>query len=99
MISEHDRLLKIDECERLAADTFYIYRPTWQLITKALSWSMEKSKFEIKKRIEVCEMKAGSTRMKILRNNWLLVIETLKWVLEATDIDPLDSRKALIPFA
>lgn len=99
MISDHDRLLKIDQCERLAADTFYIYKPTWQLIIKALSWSIGKTAIEINNRIVICGAKRDRDRFKIMRNNWQLIIDTLKWVLEETDIDPIDSRKALIPFA
>lgn len=99
MISDHDRLLKINQCEQLAAKTFMIYRPTWGLITKALSWSMGKTAIEINNRIVVCGAKRDRPPMSLLKNNWQLIIDTLKWVLEETDIDPIDSRKALIPFA
>ena len=99
MISDHDRLLMIDQCEQLAAKTFFVYRATWELITKALSWSIGKTAIEINNRIVICEAKRDRTRMKMLRNNWQLIIETLRWVFEETDIDPIESRKDLIPFA
>lgn len=99
MISDHDRLLKIDECEQLMANTFMIYKPTWQLIIGALRWSIGKTAIDINNRIVICGARRDRTRMKILRSNWQLIIETLKWVLEETDIDPVDSRKDLIPFA
>ena len=99
MISDHDRLLKINECEQLMANTFMIFKPTWQLITKALSWSIGKTAIEINNRIVICGARRDRTRMAMIRNNWQLIIETLKWVLEETDIDPVDSRKDLIPFA
>jgi hypothetical protein len=44
-------------------------------------------------------MKIDTSRFRILGNNWQLIIETLKWVLEETEIDPIESRKDLIPFA
>ena len=99
MISDQDRLLKIDECEQLMAKAFMIYKPTWQLITKALTWSIGKTAIEINNRIVICGAKRDRQRMKMLKNNWQLIIETLKWVLEETDIDPLESRRNLIPFA
>ena len=99
MISDHDRLLKIDECEQLMANTFMIYKPTWMLITGSLMWSMEKTAVEINNRIVVCGARRDRQRMKSIKNSWQLIIETLKWVLEETDIDPVDSRKDLIPFA
>ena len=99
MISDHDRLLMIDQCEQRAAKVFHIYRPTWQLITKALTWSIGKTAIEINNRIVICGAKRDRQRMRILKNNWQLIIETLKWVLEETDIDPIESRKDLIPFA
>ena len=99
MISEHDRLLKIDECEQLMAMTFMIYKPTWQLIIGALRWSIGKTAIEINNRIVICGARRDQMRMKSLRSNWQLIIETLKWVFEETDIDPVDSRKDLIPFA
>ena len=98
MISDHDRLLMIDQCEKRAANVFHIYRQTWQLIIKALSWSIGKTAIEINNRIVVCGAKRDRQRMKLLKNNWQLIIETLKWVLEETDIDPIESRKDLIPF-
>lgn len=99
MISDHDRLLKIDECEQLMAKSFMIYRPTWQLITKALEWSFLKTAIEINNRIVICGARRDRTRMMMLKNNWQLLIETLKWVLEESDTDPIQSRKDLIPFA
>lgn len=99
MISEHERLLKIDECELLMQDTFMIYRSTWQLIIKALTWSIGKTAIEINNRIVICGARRDRQRMKIMKRNWQLIIETLKWVLEETDIDPIESRKELIPFA
>ncbi len=99
MISDHDRLLKIDECELLMAETFMIYRPTWQLIIKALAWSIGKTAIEINNRIVICGARRDRQRMKTMKRNWQLISETLKWVLEETDIDPIESRKELIPFA
>jgi hypothetical protein len=99
MIDENDRLSKIDECEQLAASTFHIYKPTWDLIIKALTWSIGKTAIEINNRIVVCQAKRDQARYQIMKNNWQLIIETLRWVFEETDIDPIESRKALIPFA
>ena len=99
MIDDHDRLLMINQCEQLAGDAFFIYKATWSLIMSALNWSMHKTEYEIKKRIEICEMKRDRSRFSGLGNNWQLIIETLKWVLEETDVDPIESRKDLIPFA
>ncbi len=78
MISDHDRLLKIDECEQLMANTFMIYKPTWQLITKALSWSMEKTSAEIIVRIGICRYKQGHAKLKLMKNNWQLIIDVEK---------------------
>ncbi len=99
MISDHDRLLKIDECEQLMANTFMIYKPTWTLIIKALSWSIGKTAIEINNRIVICGARRDRHRLKSIRNNWQLIIETLRWVLEETGTDPVESRKDLIPFA
>ena len=99
IIDDHDILLKIDECEILSANTFFIYRPTWNLIISALKWSIGKNEYEIKKRIEVCEMKIDPSRFNMLGNNWRLIIQTLRWVLEETELDPIEARKDLIPFA
>ncbi len=99
MISDHDRLLKIDECEQLMANTFMIYKPTWQLIIKALQWSIGKTAIEINNRIVICGARRDRQLMKSIKNNWQLIIETLRWVFEETDIDPVASRKDLIPFA
>ena len=95
MISDHDRLLKLDECEQLMAKAFMIYRPTWQLITKALSWSIGKTAIEINNRIVICGAKRDQNLLLLMRNNWQLIIETLKWVLEETDTDPIQARKDL----
>lgn len=99
MISDHDRLLKIDECEQLMANTFMIYKPTWKLITKTLSWSIGKTAIEINNRIVICGARRDRVRMRLIRNNWQLIIETLRWVLEETETDPVESRRDLIPFA
>lgn len=99
MISDHDRLLMIDQCEYLSIETFFIYRPTWQLITKALTWSMGKTSEEIIVRIGICRYKQGHAKLKLMKNNWQLIINTLRWVLEETETDPIQSRKDLIPFA
>lgn len=98
MISDHDRLLKIAECEQLMANSFMVYKPTWQLITKALSWSIGKTAIEINNRIVICGARRDRQPMRMIKSNWQLIIETLKWVLEETDVDPIDSRKDLIPF-
>ena len=95
MIDEDTRLLMIDQCELLSADTFFIYRSTWDLITKALSWSMQKTVYDIQKRIEVCEVKRGTSRFNMRGKNWQLIIETLKWVIEKTETDPIEARTAL----
>ena len=98
MIDEHDRLLKIDECERLSADTFFFYKPTWGLILKALNWSFGKTAEEIKTHIEKCVEKQNQSP-GILMNQWQLMIDSLKWVIEETEIDPIESRRNLIPLA
>ena len=89
----------IEACELEMQNTFFIYKPTWELITKALNWSLGKSAIDINNRIVICGAKRDRTRMKMLKNNWQLIIETLKWVLEETETDPIQSRKDLIPFA
>lgn len=99
MISDQDRLLKIDQCEQLMAKGFFLYKATWQLITKALKWSIGKSAIQINNRIVICGAKKEQQRLALMKNNWQLIIETLKWVLEETDTDPIQSRKDLIPFA
>lgn len=91
--------MKIDECEQLMAESFMVYKSTWQLITKALSWSIGKTAIEINNRIVICGAKRDQTRPQLMKNNWQLIIETLKWVLEETDTDPIEARKDLIPFA
>ena len=91
--------MKIDECEQLMAMTFFIYKPTWQLITKALTWSTGKTAIEINNRIVICGARRDRERMKMIKSNWQLIIETLKWVLEETTTDPIEARKDLIPFA
>lgn len=95
MISDQDRLLKIDECELLMAKTFMIYKPTWRLITKALSWSIGKTAIEINNRIVICGAKRDRQRRHLMKDNWQVIIETLRWVLEETDTDPIQARKDL----
>ena len=98
MIDGDTILLKIDECERLSAETFFIYKPTWNLIISALKWSLGKTAIEINNRIVICGAKRDRTRMEIMKNNWQLISETLKWVMEETETNPIESRKVLIPF-
>ena len=93
MISEDERLLMIDQCEQLSASTFFIYKATWELIIKALEWSMQKTKETVEHRIQVCYNK--ELNMPRLARNWRLIIDTLKWVIEETPIDPIESRKLL----
>jgi hypothetical protein len=88
----------IDEAEYQSAKTFFIYKATFTLITKALNWAEGKTIEEIQKRIIVCEGKRDKGR-KILACNWQLIIETLRWFIEETDTDPIQSRLDLIPFA
>ena len=99
MISEHDRLLMVDEVETKGYTVGFLYRSTYALITKALKWSIAKDKLEIEKRIIICEGKREQQRMQIMKNNWQLIIETLKWVIEETETEPLESRRNLVPFA
>ena len=99
MIDEHDRLLKIDECERLSAKTFFIYKPTWNLIISPLKWSIGKTKEEIMTRRGKTRYHQTKEKNHQKSKNWQLIIETLNWVLEDTAIDPLQSRRYLIPFA
>ena len=89
----------IEAAETRSEARFGIYRATWNLIIKALKWSLGKTAIEINNRIVICGAKRDRTRMRMLKNNWQLIIETLKWVMEETDIDPIQSRRDLIPFA
>ena len=99
MISDDDRLLMIDQCEQLAAKTFFIYRSTWNLIISPLKWSMEKTAEEIMTRRGKSRYQQGKEKNRQKKRDWQLIIETLTWVLEETHIDPIESRKDLIPFA
>ena len=99
MIDEHDRLLKIDECEQHSANTFMIYRPTWNLIISPLKWSMQKTAEEIMTRRGKTRYRQGQAKTQALWRNWQLIIETLDWILGDTEKDPIEARKYLIPFA
>ena len=89
----------IEAAELGSAQGFFIYRATWNLIISALNWSMGKTAIEINNRIVICGAKRDRQRMRMIKNNWQLIIETLKWVLEETDTNPIEARKDLIPFA
>jgi len=92
-------ILNVIEAAKLgSAESFFIYKPTWDLIIKPLDWSLGKTAKEIQTRIEKCIEKQDQSP-GILRNQWQLTIDTLKWVIEETDIDPLESRRNLIPLA
>ena len=93
MISYHDLLFKIDEVQQLNEGTFLIYKSTWELIIKSLTWSIGKTKETIEHRIDVCSVK--EINMPRLAKHWRLIIDTLKWVIEETPIDPIQSRKNL----
>lgn len=92
-------IMNVIEAAKLgSAESFFIYKPTWNLIISPLDWSLGKAYHEIQTRIEKCiDRKVNSPA--ILRNQWQLTIDTLKWVIEETDIDPLESRRNLIPLA
>ena len=89
----------IEAAELQSAETFFIYKPTWDLIILALNWSLGKTAIEINNRIVICGAKRDRGRMEIMKNKWQLIIETLKWVMEETDTNPIEARKDLIPFA
>jgi hypothetical protein len=99
MIREHSQLeALIEKCEEASAQTFFIYKPTYNLITKAVEWSFGKSELDIKKRILICEGKKNRG-ISILRPQWQLIIDTLKWIIFECDLDPMESRRQLIPLA
>jgi hypothetical protein len=87
--------LKLDEVELKKADTFFVLGPSFDLIIKALEWSMQKSEQEIRDRIEVCETKRDTGR-KLLMPNWNLIIETLRWILEEQLTEPLMLHNQII---
>ena len=89
----------IEACELEMHGTFLIYKPTWELITKALNFCLGKTKEEIMTRRGKCRYRQGQMKINSMKNHWQLIIETLDWVLEETDIDPIQSRRKLIPFA
>lgn len=92
-------IMNVLEAAKLcSAESFFIYKPTWNLIISPLEWSLGKSRDEILYRISVCRDKQKNS-LKILSCTWQLIIDSLKWVLEETDIDPLESRRNLIPLA
>ncbi len=88
----------IESAEFDSQETFFIYKPTFDLIIKPLNFSLEKTREEIEKRIIICKGKREQSN-PILKNNWQLIIDSLRWVIEERDIDPLESRRILIPFA
>ena len=88
----------IEAAEFGSQGTFFIYKPTFDLIISPLNFSLGKTREEIEKRIIICEGKREKSK-KILKNNWQLIIDSLRWVIEELDIDPLESRRNLIPFA
>jgi hypothetical protein len=73
-------------------------KPTFDLIIKSLGWSMQKTYEEIQERITVCEEKKAQAPT-LMKHNWQLIIETLRWTLEEIETDPLQSRIEVIPFA
>ena len=92
-------ILNVIEAAKVgSAKYFFIYKPTWNLIISPLDWSLGKAYHEIQTRIEKCIEKQDQSP-GILVNQWQLTIDTLKWVIEETDIDPLESRRNLIPLA
>ena len=92
-------IMKMRETARIfSAESFFIYKPTWDLIISPLDWSFGKTAEEIQTRIEKCIEKQDQSP-GILRNQWQVTIDTLKWIIEETDTDPLESRRNLIPLA
>jgi len=92
-------ILNVIEAAKVgSAKSFFIYKPTWDLIISPLDWSLGKTYEEIKARIEKCIEKQDQSP-GILVNQWQVTIDTLRWVIEETDTDPLESRRNLIPLA
>jgi len=92
-------ILNVFEAAKLgSAESFFIYKPTWDLIISALDWSLGKTAEEIQTRISKGIDKQIQSP-KILWKQWQLMIDSLRWIIEETDTDPLESRRNLIPLA
>jgi hypothetical protein len=89
----------IEAAEYASQGTFFIYKPTWDLIISPLKFCLGKTKEQIMDRRGKSRYRQSQERNNLMRKNWELIIQTLSWVLEETDIDPLQSRRDLIPFA
>jgi hypothetical protein len=100
MIRDDTQLIeKIEECEERSAETFFIYKATWNLIISPLKWARGKTRDEIMTRRGQSKYAQGQEKNRQKRDNWQLIIETLSWVLLESEIDPIDSRKMLIFWA
>jgi hypothetical protein len=98
MRSGDEILLMIDEAEQASADVFFVYKATYELITSALKWSIGKTAEEIMTRRGKCRYRQKQMKRADMKNNWQLIMDTLSWVLEETEIDPLESLNILMPF-
>jgi hypothetical protein len=97
MIDEETRQAKIEEAKEHMEKTFLIYKPTWDLIIKPLEWSMGKTAEEIMTRRGKSRYRQDQMKSGIQKRNWQVIIETLNWVLEDTQICPIESRWSLLP--
>ena len=88
----------IEAAELGSAESFFIYKPTYDLIIKSLDWGLGKTYEEIQTKISKCIDKQIQSP-KILWKQWQVMIDSLRWIIGETDIDPLESRRNLIPLA
>lgn len=105
---EHEIRRHLGDAIEARRGIMYVFQPSFQLVVSALKWCLgegKKDNFvpgfgkprgenEIRARLVECRNRQANS-LKVLTQNWQIIVASLEWVLGDSNITPLEARSQI----